>query len=111
MQLQKLGRKSKIALIVIALVPAVLFADHFRRCSGMPLSREEALRRATVRLQHLSRHFELGNPLPALVEEQYDSKQQTWIFTFRSNTCEFDIIADRCHGTDIGGLSEGCKQK
>jgi hypothetical protein len=111
MQLQKVGKKSKIALIVIALVAAVLFADHFRRCSGIPLSREEALRRAIVRLQYLSRHFELGDPPPALVEEQYDSKQQTWIFSFRSNTCEVEVIADRCHGTDIGGLSEGCKQK
>ena len=97
--------------MLIVVVAAILLVEHFWRCSGIPLSREEALRRASVRLQYLSRHFDLGEPPPALVKEQYDPKQQTWIFSFRSPNCEVDVIADRCHGTDIGGMSHGCKEK
>jgi hypothetical protein len=109
MPLQSLRWKWLIALIVIGLAVLGLVANHFWRCGGIALSREEALRRATAQLKYINRKNTLGTTLPKLAEEQYDPKQQTWIFTFRSNTCTVDIVVDRCHGTDVGGLSEGCK--
>jgi len=109
MRLQALSLGWRIVLIVVGLGAMGLVADHFWRCSGRPLSREEALRRATAQLNYVNRKNTLGPTLPALAGEQYDPKQQTWIFTFRSGSCTVDIIADRCHGTDVGGVSDGCK--
>jgi hypothetical protein len=99
----------RITLTIIGLGVAGLFIDHFWRCSGIPLTREEALRRATTQLKYLNRKNTLGDKLPALIEERYDSTQQTWIFTFRHGDCTVDIVTDRCHGTDVGGVSQGCK--
>lgn len=93
------------------LVALILFGNYFARCHGKPLSRAEALERATKQLQYLSRDFALGNPAPALVDEQYDASQKTWNFTFRNSTCEVSVIADRCKGTDIGGMSAGCTKR
>ena len=104
-----LSLKWRITLTIIGLGAASLLVDHFWRCSGIPLSREEALQRATAQLKYLNRKNTLGVTLPALVEERYDPEQQTWIFTFRNSNCTVDIVADRCHGTDVGGVSQGCK--
>jgi len=94
--------------MVIALVFAVFVADHLFRCHGKPLSREEALERANAKLQRFARKFVVGDTLPKLVEEQYDPQKEEWIFSFDNSTCSIIIIADRCHGTDIGGASKGC---
>lgn len=101
----------RILAVVITLIVVVLFVDYYSRCHGKPLSREEALQRATAQLQHLSKNFVIGDPLPALVEEEYDATARTWILTYRGGACEVFIIADRCNGTDIGGISGGCKQR
>jgi hypothetical protein len=93
------------------LVAVILFGDYYARCHGKPLSRAEALERATKQLQYLSRDFALGSSTPALVDEQYDASQKTWNFTFRNSACEVSVIADRCKGTDIGGISAGCKER
>ena len=94
--------------MVIALALAVFVADDLFRCHGKPLSREEALERANAKLQRFSKKFVTGDTLPALVEEQYDPQRKEWTFTFTNTTCSVAIIADRCHGTDIGGISKGC---
>src|ERR1700687_4774400 len=94
--------------VIAVLVVAILFGDYWSRCHGKPLNREEALQRAKVRLQSLSQSWVLGSPLPGLVQEQYEPLDKTWSFTFRNDVCEVDIIADRCHGTDVGGMSKGC---
>jgi hypothetical protein len=109
MPLPKLTLTWRIALAIVGLVVVALCADYFWRCSGIPLSRKEALRRATTQLEHLNRNHAFGDSLPALVDEQYDSNQQTWMFTFRNGACTVEILADRCHGTDVGGVSQGCK--
>lgn len=106
--LPKLTSKWGIALIVLGLLAVAVLGDYVFRCYGRPLSREEALQRAHSQLQYLSNDFALGDPPPSLAGEQYDSEQKSWILTFRNATCEVSIITDRCHGTDIGGLSEGC---
>lgn len=110
-----MSRLSKKILGTAALgslaVALILFGDHYARCHGKPLSRIEALERATKQLQYLSRDFALGNPAPALVDEQYDASDKTWNFTFRNGTCEISVIADRCKGTDVGGISAGCKER
>lgn len=110
MQLQKLKTRWMIAtvLVVFALIAGILIADHLFRYYGPPLSREEALRRATAQLQYFSRQHMTGGTVPALAEEQYDSNKKTWIFTFRNPNCEIAIIADRRNGTEIGGMTKGC---
>ncbi|MFY9729416.1 MAG: hypothetical protein WAK24_02325 [Candidatus Acidiferrales bacterium] len=93
------------------LLALFLFKDYYARCHGKPLSRAEALERATEQLRYLSRDFALGNPAPTLVDEQYDASQKTWNFTFRNGTCEVSVIADRCKGTNIGGITAGCTKR
>jgi hypothetical protein len=102
------SNKIRIPLVVIALVSAVFIADYLFRCHGKPLSREQALERANAKLQRFSKKFVTGDTLPTLVGEQYDPQRKEWTFTFKNPTCTVGIIADRCHGTDIAGLSEGC---
>jgi hypothetical protein len=110
-KLQNLRKTGGIVLIVAALAAVVLSADYYSRCYGKPFSRDEAMRRANAQLQYLAKYFVLGDTPPVLVDEQYDSYAKTWMLTFRSPTCEVIVIADRCRGTDIGGLSEGCKER
>jgi hypothetical protein len=100
----------QVGLISVALIAAALFADYWFRCHGAPLRRAEALQRANTHLQYLSGDWDLGTPLPSLAEEQYDGKDGTWMFTFSNSVCTVDIITDRCHGTDVGGMSKGCTQ-
>jgi len=105
---EQVGKKIRIAVVFIALVSAVLGADYFFRCHGKPLSREEALERANTKLQRFSKKFVTGDSPPTLVEEQYDPQRKGWTFTFKNPVCTVAIIADRCQGTDIGGINEGC---
>jgi len=93
----------------VALVAVALYGEYYFRCHGKPLSREEAFQRATDYLQQLSQDFVFGDPPPALVEEQYDAQTRGWTFKFVNSTCTIYIIADRCQGTEVGGLSEGCR--
>jgi hypothetical protein len=97
-----------VVFIAIALLAGSLYYDHRSRCNGKQYERAEALLDATSFLQSLSHDFLLGDPLPSLKEEQYDSPHETWTFTFRNATCTVDIITDRCQGTEVGGMSEGC---
>jgi hypothetical protein len=99
------------AALGIVLFVVILFGDYYARCHGKPLSRAEALERADKQLQYLSRDFVLGNSDPSLVDEQYDASERTWTFTFRNGASEVTVITDRCKGTDIGGISAGCKQR
>jgi hypothetical protein len=78
--------------ISIAVIVAILFGDWLLRCHGKPLSRQEALQRANVRLQYLSRDWVLSDPMPSLTSEQFDLIYGTWMFTFKSSTCEVSII-------------------
>jgi len=97
-----------VLLAVIGLIFAVFLSDYVMRCHRKPLSREEALERANNKLQRFSRKFVVGDTLPKLAEEQYDPQRGEWMFTFDNSTCSLTIIADRCHGMDIGGVSKGC---
>jgi hypothetical protein len=99
------------AALGIALFALILFGDYYARCHSKPLSHAEALERAKTQLQYLSRDFVIGNSDPSLVDEQYDASERTWTFTFRNGACEVTVITDRCKGTDIGGISAGCKQR
>jgi hypothetical protein len=112
--MQRLRTLSKVAVVVFILgasAVAVLTADHLFRCSGRPFSRDEARREPNAQLQYLAKYFVLGDAPPTLVEEEYDPYAKTWMLTFRSADCEVIVIADRCHGTDIGGVNAGCKDR
>jgi len=95
---------------VVAIIGSVFVVDHFVRCNGKPLTRDEAFRRANAKLQRFSEKFVVGDTPPGLVEERYDDKQKAWMFTFRGRACEIIILVDRCHGTDIGGTN-GCSPR
>jgi hypothetical protein len=98
----------RIALSVAAVGMLTFTAEHAYRCWGEPLTREEAIKRAKTRLDVFSKRYIVGIPPPTLVAEQYETGTKTWIFTFQNSTCAIDIIADKCNGTDIGGVSAGC---
>jgi hypothetical protein len=75
-----------IAVIVVILGLVVSFLDHYSRCYGKPLSREEALQRTNRQLLFLNKDFVLGDNLPVLAAEHYDPATKTWVLTFRSPT-------------------------
>jgi hypothetical protein len=104
-----MNTKLRIAFGVSLLCVAAFVVDYFVRCHGSPLSREEALGRATSKLQRFAKKFVVGDALPPLVHEEYDPQRKEWTFTFENRTYAIGIIVDRCHGTDIGGVSEGCR--
>jgi hypothetical protein len=102
------GRRFRIALAIAVVVVFSLTTEYVLRCWGKPLTREEAIERADRRLDVFSKRYIIGVPPPTLVAEQYETDTKAWIFTFQNSTCTVDIIADRCNGTDIGGVSAGC---
>ena len=110
MQMQKVKTTVLALVIVVAVAGAILAVDHFRLCNASPLSRDEALRRATEKLRSYSQKFTVDNLPTEPVEEHYDEAQKTWSFRFRGKACEIIILTDRCHGTDIGGTN-GCPPK
>ena len=109
--LHKVSTKWRIVLtgiILVGLSAVGLIAEKRVMCHGLPLSREEAFKRAYAKLQRFSEKFVVGETLPLLVDERYDAEQKLWSFTFRNSTCEIIILTDRCQGTDIGGTN-GCR--
>lgn len=102
----------KRAVVILAGVSLLLagtaIADYLVSYYGPPLTRAEALEHAGVVLQDLSRQHMTGGTLPVLSEEQYDPGTKTWVFTFRNDNCEIDIITDRLQGTEVGGMTKGC---
>jgi len=101
----------RTAAILVALVGLFFFGDYYIRCHGKPLSRAEAIQRAPAQLQYISRYFELGEAPLELADAEYDAPSRAWILTFRNDTCAISVLADRCHGIEIGGISEGCRQR
>jgi hypothetical protein len=111
MRLMKLNKKWAVPTIVLALIVLVLLGEGWYRCHWKaPLTRDEALQRSTAYLKNMSHDFVL-DPLPKLVNEFYTPEGKAWTFEFSNSTCTVDIIDDRCEGTDVGGLSEGCRTK
>jgi len=103
-----------LLLLLAAAMVLLLFwliADHVYRCHGEPLQREEAFERAAARLYSLSCWYDLKDAPAHIVGEQYEQDTKTWMFTFQNGDCTVSIIADRCQGTDVGGMSFGCVQR
>lgn len=105
----------KRAVVILAGVSLLLagtaIADYLVSYYGPPLTRAEALEHAGVVLQDLSRQHMTGGTLPLLSEQQYDPGTKTWVFTFRNDNCEIDIITDRLQGTEVGGMTKGCDMR
>ena len=99
---------SLLALAVLAV--AFFVREHRVRCHGQPLTREEAMERATSKIQRFSLKFDTGKTPPRLVAETYDANQKIWSFTFHTDACDVIVLADRCEGTDIGGTT-GCNPR
>ena len=94
-----------VATSVVGCVAVLLFADYWSRCHGKPLSREEAIQRATIFVADLSRDLVIGDTPLSLVAEQYDPGHKSWMLTFQNKVCVVHIISDRCDGNDIGGTT------
>src|SRR5258706_14879474 len=94
---------------IIAVLTVEHFVERYIRCYVKPpLTREEALQRSTRYWKDLSKDFVLGGEFPTLSEERYDAERKEWAFTFSNSTCTIVVITDRCHGTEVGGMSKGC---
>lgn len=94
-----------LAFVIVALTIEYLITCYLRP----PLNREEALQRSTRYLNEFSK--DLRGETPSLFEEQYDAKRGEWMFTFSNSIFSVNIIVDRCRGADVGGISEGCKDR
>ena len=99
-----------LAILVIGTGTA-LTVDYWRRCHAAPLTKEEALERAKVRLETFAKSVNVGRTLPTLVDAEFDGLTNSWIVTYRNSDCSLDVIVDRCHGDDIGGVSAGCRSR
>lgn len=99
-------RIGRVVVIVMVLLGLVLIADHFLRCSSRPLQRDEAIERANKRVDYFAKGFGIIDPF-TLAKDQYDNEQRSWVLTYSNASCTVMIVADRCHGTDIGGTT-GC---
>jgi hypothetical protein len=97
-----------LAFVVIAI--AFFVRESRIRCHGQPLTREEAVERATSKIQRFSLKFDIGKTPPRLVAETYDANKKMWNFTFHTDACDVIVLADRCEGTDIGGTT-GCNPR
>jgi hypothetical protein len=101
----------KVLIAIVTLVVALFVADYVVKCHGKPLTRVEAFQRASSRIQRFSLKYNIGNTPPRLAEESFDADQKTWTFTFHTDACDVFVIADRCEGTDIGGISGACNPR
>jgi hypothetical protein len=102
------SHKLLLLFLLLGLATAVVMTQAYYRCHGKPLSHEEAVARAEMLLQQFSKQHNVGETLPLLVEENYDEQRRSWMFRYRNSVCELVIYADRCHGTEVGGLNQGC---
>ena len=96
---------------VSLLLAGTAIADYLVSYYRPPLTRAEAIGRAGALLQDLSQQHMTGSTLPVLSEEQYDPGTKTWVFIFRNDNCEIDIITDRLQGTEVGGMTKGCDMR
>jgi hypothetical protein len=103
----KVKRYILASVVAVSFVAVGLYAEHLVRCSGAPLTREQALRQAATRLQTFTKSFDTGNAVPSLVGEQFDNSVGTWIFTYSSPICTISVLVNKCEGADVGG-STGC---
>lgn len=105
--MKRLWKMGAAAVLVGA---ATWGVEHGLRCYGAPWERDEALRRAREALGYLSEDYSVEKGA-ALIDEKYDRELHSWSFLFRSNSCDVSVFADRCNGTDIGGMSRGCPSR
>jgi hypothetical protein len=91
-------------LLIPAIVAIAGGADYIYRCTGAPLTREEAIVRAEQRLDRYRRSFNVHEKLN-LVETSFDQDTKAWLFTYTGLHCSVIIVVDRCHGDDVGSTN------
>lgn len=96
-----------VALAILLIAGLALTLDHFNRCNGQPLSKEEATVRAADQLERYKNSFKIDEAMP-LEESKFDPDTKAWLFTYTGRHCSVIIIVDRCHGDEVGGTN-ACK--
>ena len=97
-------------LAVVLIIAGAIVTDWWRRCHGEPLTREEAVSRATERVKRFSQSHKAGDISYAVREIAYEYDSKSWRITFGDHDCIVVVIVDRCHGDDIGGTTRCSSQ-
>lgn len=92
-----------ISVIVLFFVSAY-FWDKAKRCEANGYTRENANKIAMKKLEIDFNNFSSF----MLKNEQFDEYDKNWMFTFKNDGCNVDVIVDKCGVSDIGGLTENC---
>ncbi len=95
------------ATAALALVAAAIY---WGRCHGAPLDRQEAVRRASVRMERFAKSYKVGLTPLAVRDAVFEEDSNSWRVTFANAECVVAVIVDRCHGDEIGG-STGCPSR
>lgn len=91
-------------VLAVAIVAIAGAADHIYRCTGAPLTREEATVRAEQRMERYRKSFNVREKLN-LVETTFDDYSKAWLFTYTGIHCSVIIVVDRCRGDDVGSTN------
>jgi hypothetical protein len=108
--LSSVKRTMWLVVAVIAVIAIVAGASYWGRCHGAPLKRDEAVRRASDRVERFTKSYNVGRLPLAVREVVYEEDSKSWRVTFGNDRCVVAVIVDRCHGDDIGG-STGCPSR
>lgn len=93
-----------LALAAVAIVATALAADYGSRCLRAPLDRSEAITRADSVLARYRQSFGVREDMP-LKDASFDPDTKAWLVTYEGPRCAVIIIADRCHGDEVGSTN------
>ncbi|HWH40126.1 MAG TPA: hypothetical protein VNU21_09830 [Usitatibacter sp.] len=93
-----------MALALLVAVATLGAADYGYRCLRSPLERNEAIARANVVLIRYKASFDVKEAMH-MTDMSFDVSSNAWLVTFAGPTCAVIIIADRCHGDEVGSTN------
>jgi hypothetical protein len=102
LQTMKKGRWI-IGFLLLA-VALALGADYGFRCLSSPLTRDEAIARAKVRLDRYSRTYNVKEAM-TFSDATFQDDKNLWLVTFVGPKCKVILIIDRCHGDEVGSTN------
>jgi hypothetical protein len=102
--LQKMKKGRWVIGMVLLIFTIALGADYGYRCLRPPLTKEEAIARAKVRLARYSQSSDMKEAM-TLSDVTFQPNNKVWLVTFVGQKCKVILIVDRCHGDDVGSTN------
>ena len=94
-----------------AVLAVILFivVEEYACAHRSPLTRDEAIERATNYVPNFLKLFEnIDHKNLKRVEEKLNPATKTWLFLYTNGSCEFSIVVNRCTGATDAGSSPSC---